>query len=324
MTARADATPGTAVATVEKEQVLRLLDHPRVQNRIAPLLGIGADYGIVKTEVWCAIQQNPEIAECTEVSVVQAIANAVGTGLIIGKGVHLVPFNVKVSKRGEPDKWEKRLQAILDYKGKVELIVRTGAARSIVAKCVYANERFVYEEGLVPNIEHTPITDAAKRGKMVAAYAFARLPGNVDPLIVVMGIADIEAIRAKSKQWSPNKVAECPYWYAEKTVVHRLAKSLPATPRLALALRALQTMDDDAVPLEVVDEGDQPMLYTPRAQAKIEAPREVVTGEVRDQAAIDHHLSQPPAYDGPGFDEEEGFPLDDKRPAVKRGNAQEV
>lgn len=243
--------PGTAVAPVEKNKVLRFLDSPEAKARILPMLGNNGRFDQVKVEVWAAMKQNPEIAECTPESMVLAISQAVGTGLIIGKGVHLVPFNVKVSKRGEADRWEKRLQAILDYKGKIELIVRTGAARSIDAKCVYENDVFEYEEGLVQKLRHVPVTNPSERGQMVGAWAIARIRYNVDKTMFVP-IDEIEAIRAKSKQWAPKKLPsgtvineECPYWYALKTVIHRLAKELPSTPRLALALRQLTALDDD-------------------------------------------------------------------------------
>lgn len=324
---------GTAVAVVEKNKILRFLDSPEAKSRILPQLGNNGRFDQVKVEVWSAIQQNPEIAECTPASMVQAISNAVGTGLIIGKGVHLVPFNTKVSKRGEPDQWEKRLQAILDYKGKVELIVRTGAARSIDAKCVYANEVFEYEEGLEQKLRHVPITDPAKRGKMIGAYAIARLSFGIFKTMFVP-IDEIEAIRAKSKSWAPksygNKTVneECPYWYALKTVVHRIAKELPATPRLALALRQLQAMDEDELlPLEIpaggegetsmeyrlnpaypgralADSGDSPFEPGHRPRGLGVEHRVVTSADRPDPALIANHASQPDPYG-----------LDDARPA---------
>lgn len=262
-------TASTAVAIRDARGLTAMLQGDNAKARIVPMLR-GVEYDRVMGEVYLVASQSPEILECTPASIVGAVARAVSWGLTIGETVHLVPFNVKVSRKGQPDEWEKRLQAIQDYKGKIELIVGAGMAKAVRAEAVYENEVFEYEQGSSPFLKHVPSKKAAERGAIIGAYAIADHGFNRAPTIKYVPIADVNAIRARlSKQW---KEGVCPPWYAMKTAVHQMAKLLPKNPRL---VKVLATLEEDEVETEELPAGGP--------VATIEAPR----SSRQEQAAED-------------------------------------
>lgn len=235
-------TPSTAVVrqpvetgTLARSEAIQVqaLATPTARQLITPVLPAGVTYERVVSEVYFAIQNNPKLAACTPESLVLSVARAASWGLAIGEKVHLVPFSVKVKGPDGRDRWEDRAQAIRDYKGDAELVVRTGAARLVAAKCVYENEPFEYDEGTSPEIRHKPIVDPAKRGKLIAFYAWAKI-STLDKVIFVISVPEVEAVRARySKSWKSTdqktvKLEDIP-WYGMKTAVHRLTKLLATT-----------------------------------------------------------------------------------------------
>jgi phage RecT family recombinase len=257
------AEQSTAVATTDRRGITALLKADDARAKIVPMLR-GVDYDRVVGEVYLVTAENPEILKCTPASIIRAVARAVSWGLEIGQTVHLVPFNVKVSAKGETDRWEKRLTAIRDYKGDIELIIGAGAARSIRTQAVYENEVFEYVEGTEPILRHLPARNAKDRGEMIGAYAIADHGYNRPPHVKYMPIADIDAIRQKfSKQW---KVGPCPPWYACKTAVKQLAKTLPKNVRLAKVLAMFEQEETDVVDVEQPALPGQPVTT-------VEAPR---------------------------------------------------
>lgn len=240
----------TSVQRVEPAQteyalqapIAKFLQSDPAKAAIVPMLPKGVDYETVLVEVYRAWLNNKDIGECTQASIILAVSSAVQSGLQIGKTVHLVPVNVKVSKKGEPDAWEKRLQAWNDYKGDIELVIGAGGARHIEANPVFANDVFEFELGGEPFVKHRP--PMKDRGALIGAYAVAWITPVIKK-IDVMPLAEVEAIRAKSKQWA--NLRECPPWYAVKSVLHRICKTLPKNQRL---LQVLATMERQQIAIE--------------------------------------------------------------------------
>lgn len=241
-----------------------LLDTERARSIIVPLLPHGVKYEEVYAETAHAVANNPELLQCTPMSLIYAIGRAVQTGLVIGEKVHIVPYNVKVSKKGEPDRYEKRAQKITDYKGELELVMHAGCVKAVKTQCVYENEiaqkhggMFEYLEGSSTEILHRRIYDPDERGRLVGAYAAAYTAIGIPPTVVYLHIKEIEQIRAKSKSWSGLSV--CPPWYAKKTAVHALAKLLPMSRRVAMIFRHIEVEETDDIddgfgePLAVVE-----------------------------------------------------------------------
>lgn len=228
---------GTALAKLRDEpSAVALLQD--ASDRIAPLLPKGVDISRVILTTRLAIRKNPKILDCEPESIVTAVAQVQQWGLEIGTTAHLVPFNTNVAPQGQPKQWVSICTPIADYKGLAELVVGSGAVRHCEARCVYANEPFIIEQGLVPKLEHHPVHEAKDRGPMIGAYVIFRLAFR-NVAFEFYPIADIDATRKKySKQWKD--LDETPDWYAMKTAIRRGVKLIPKNPRLASVLRVIE------------------------------------------------------------------------------------
>jgi recombination protein RecT len=238
----------TTVQQITAKDQLAHLTTERAKRLIEPMLAQGVTYERILSEAYFAIQKDPKLLDCTPESLITAVAQCTAWDLEIGIKAHLVPFNVKVKVRGddgrETEQWQTRCQAIRDYKGDADLVVRCGAARYVDAHNVYANEVFEYELGTSPFIKHQPIMDPEKRGRLIGAYAVAKVNAH-DIKIAVLSREEIDEVRIKySKSWKDHWVNDkkVPYtleeirWYGPKTCVHRVVKLLPTNPRLAKVL----------------------------------------------------------------------------------------
>lgn len=229
--------PGTALAKLQDEKgAVALISE--AADRIEPFLPKGTDLMRVALTVRIAIRKTPALLKCSPESILTAVAQVQQWGLEIGTTAHLVPFGEECT-------------AIADYKGLAELIVASGAIRHVEGRCVYANEPFVYEQGLDPKLEHHPIADVATRGKLVAAYVVFHLPFG-RRVFEVMAAGDAEAVRQKySKQW---KSGELPDWYCLKTCLRRAVKLIPKNPKLRDALRVIEQDEEREGEFEVANE----------------------------------------------------------------------
>lgn len=239
------ATPPAVLAPAQKNAVAQLFDDARARQIITPLLPKGVTYDEVYAETAHVIAANPELLECTTMSLIYAIGRAVQTGLEIGRTVFLVPFSTNVAKRGEPARYVKRAQRIIGYQGEIELVLRAGGARAIYANAVFEHEDYKVEQGTEPRILHRPIADPDARGKIVGAYAVAKI-NAYDLRIEAMHIKEIDRIRADcSKVCKPEKVPVCPPWYARKTAIHKLVTQLPMNPRMRIVANWLANEEQD-------------------------------------------------------------------------------
>lgn len=234
--------PATGMAVI-RQQVSAILLSDEAKSAIAPLLSPGISIERVVSTIYQVVADNPELLECTPASLIMAVGKGVKWDLEFGETVHLVPFNVNLAKKDQQPRWEKRAKAIRDYKGDIELVIRSGAARFVDAQCFYENEHFIYHQGTAPYIEHHPIVDTKARGKMIGAYGWARISQR-DPLkISVMAVDEIDKIRQeKSKS---HKAGALPDWYARKTMVHQVTKSIPKNPRLMEVLREFEREEEE-------------------------------------------------------------------------------
>lgn len=227
----------TAVARVEgpaKSYALRspvadILMGDEARAAIMPLLRPGDDYDRIIVEVYHAVSKTPELAKCDPKSIITATARAVSTGLVIGETVDLLPFG-------------NRAEVCIRYTGAIELVQTSGAARYVDAQCVYANEVCEINQGTAASVRHIPLLNEKKRGDLIGAYAVAKVTRD-DFRIVYMTVEDIDTIRlAKSKSWKTGPLSKIP-WYAKKTVIKQLCKTLPKNRDLARVVALLDRED---------------------------------------------------------------------------------
>ncbi|HET8771589.1 MAG TPA: recombinase RecT [Gemmatimonadaceae bacterium] len=245
----------TAVVKSPKGAMAKLLE-PRAEA-LEHLLPKGLDVHRVIAAAQLAAYQNPALLECDPVSIFLSVGRIAQWGLQIGITAHLVPFG-------------KTCTAVKDFKGVIELIIRSRAARTVRVGTRREGDFFDMEEGTEPHIKHraTPNSSSA----MVGFYAIAHHGRDIPPTFRYLSVEQVEAVRRKySKQHKNGPLEE---WYGLKTVVHRLGKYLVQNPELAAMLD-----DDMDAALEVntdrpllPTEGDVPRHPTPLAHADADDP----------------------------------------------------
>jgi recombination protein RecT len=161
-----------------------------------------------------AMLKTPKLMDCTQASVFNALLSLSQLGLEPdGRLAHLIPYgNV--------------CQLIVDYKGLVELAMRSGNVANIHADVVCDNDEFVYDRG---QISKHSINFREKRGNVFAAYATVRFKDGTEKT-EVMSRDEIEAIQKRSKAGSAGPWITDWNEMAKKTVFRRLSKWITLSP----------------------------------------------------------------------------------------------
>mgnify|MGYP000483537483 CR=1 FL=1 len=181
-----------------------------------------------------AVQNNPELLQADQSSVLQSCQKAAQDGLLLdNREAALVTFNTKVG-----DSWVKKAQYMPMMGGILKKARNSGDISSIGAHVVYDNDEFDYfidEDGT--HLKHRPLFDG-DRGGLRLAYATAKLKDGTTQ-IEVMTREEIEQVRRVSKSGSDKKtgapIGIWKQWPAEmwkKTVLRRLCKYLPSSADL--------------------------------------------------------------------------------------------
>jgi recombination protein RecT len=175
-----------------------------------------------------AIHRNPDLLKCSQESFFNCLLSLGTMGLEPdGRRAHLIPFGEECT-------------LVVDYKGIKELVRRNHDVSSMHCDVVGANDEFEIRFGTRGILDHKP--NLEDRGKILCAYSWVKLPdGNEE--FDVMNVAEIEAVRKRSR--SANKGPWVSDWneMAKKTVFRRHAKSLPLSPETR---EALDGRDSDA------------------------------------------------------------------------------
>ena len=162
-----------------------------------------------------ALTRTPKLADCTPASVMKCLLDLSAMGLEPdGRRAHLIPYGNEAT-------------LIIDYKGLVELIRRSGDVISVRAETVCEKDMFQWKDGIVSH----QINWREDRGKIQAVYAEAVMKSGEKQTAVMTG-AEVEAIRAKSKAGKSGPWVD--HWgeMAKKTAVRRLSKMLPLSSEI--------------------------------------------------------------------------------------------
>ncbi|HEY3658937.1 MAG TPA: recombinase RecT [Steroidobacteraceae bacterium] len=166
-----------------------------------------------------AVLDNPDLWDCSTSSVLRSLGAAAASGLPIdGKMSSLI---VRRPKQGKPIAvWDP------SYRGMVYLALESGHVRAVEAFAVHARDVFEAELGTDPKITHRPYL-AGDRGAVIASYAVAELKTG-GKVTEVLGMADLERIRASSPAADKGPWGSWPDRMAMKSALRRLLKRLPA------------------------------------------------------------------------------------------------
>ena len=214
---------------VEPEKVGGLrgwLTDPKMLGRIAEVAAKHIEpEQMVRAALLCA-KDNPRLASCDPISILQSLMAAAQCGLKIGvqscSEAYLVPFKGQCTM-------------IPSYMGLMELAYRSGRVKIVSSREVREGDEFDYAYGTAPYIHHKPLPD--NDGKILYFYAWARLFSD-ELQFEVMTTAEVDKIRnaspgrdIKGGPWKEHYVP-----MGRKCPVRRLCKMLPRSTEMDWAL----------------------------------------------------------------------------------------
>lgn len=229
-------TPTNAVTTREPKTLRDHLKSPAFMASIAESMPRHLKPERFVSVALAAVTRIPKLMEVSQESMFAVFRQLSSLGLEPdGRRAHLIPFYNSKDKRME-------VQLIIDYKGLVELIYRSGEVTKLHADVVCENDIFDYNLG---EIQRHVIDFKHKdgRGEVYAVYALAVMKSGVTKC-EVMSIREIEAIRSRSKSGLSGPWVSDWGEMAKKTVFRRLSKWLPLSPDLR---DAAETDDEEIV-----------------------------------------------------------------------------
>lgn len=221
-----------------------------------------------------AISQTPDLLECTPDSLFLETVNAAALGLEIGKHLgqaYLVPFY---------DHGTKKAQLIIGYRGMIHLARQSEEIATIAAYVVREGDEFEFSLGIEDKVVHVPGNDLTKPITHVWAKAVFK---DKSYHLERMTIAEVNAIRQRSKASTKGPWVTDFAEMAKKTVVRRLCKYLPMTPEAA---EAVERNDR-------VEFGD--FVETTATPVADRVKNAIGEGEKKDAAALPEKSSTTPA-----------------------------
>lgn len=183
-----------------------------------------------------------ELHDVSPASFVQCVLDSAELGIPLnGRLGHAVPYNCKVSRKGEPERWERRSQFMPDWKGLIAVAKRTNQIKDAYADVVCEKDQFeAYRENDKSFLRHVP--GMHSRGAMIGAYCIYKHHSG-DWRYEYMTGEQILHVRSKSKAADNGPWVTDFDQMAIKTVVRRGLKFYSDDPTL---IRALE-YDDQAI-----------------------------------------------------------------------------
>jgi len=239
-----------------------------------------------------AVTKTPKLADCTQESVMSCLLDCSSMGIEPdGRNAHLIPYG-------------KSCTLIVDYKGLVDLAMRSGKISSIHADVVCEND--IFEENL-GQVEKHVIDRKNPRGAPYAAYSRVVMKDGAVSC-QVMGKDDIESIRKRSKAGNagPWKTDTMEMW--KKTVFRRHSKWLPLSPEYRDAI-AISDKYDGIVDINdkvQVSEAKMPSIDVPPVGSAetVKKPKK----KKAEPVAKGEEVNIPQGDDNLPMDDESGVP----------------
>lgn len=211
----------TEVVTNSKPSLAKLIDQMRPE--IAKALPAHLSPERMARIATTCLRQTPALARTTPESFLGALLTASQLGLEPGPigEAYFVPYG-------------NACQFIPGYRGLIKLARNSGQLVDIWTEIVYEHDVFSVKYGLHRDLIHEPLM-AGDRGKPTYVYAAAELKDGGRPF-VVMTVAEVEAIRNRSKASKNGPWVTDWSAMAKKTAIKQLAKWLPLSAEFNTAV----------------------------------------------------------------------------------------
>lgn len=198
-----------------------------------------------------ALFKTPKLAQCHPMTLLGAVMSLGSLGLEPNTPLghaYLIPFENR--RKGIVE-----VQAIIGYKGFIDLARRSGSMKSIHADVVYEGDEFSFEYGSKMHLTHRPI---GKRVGRTPIWAYCHVTLTDGEAFEVLPYEQVLEIRNKSQAYKmavgakdrgKSYIHEASPWVAyehemaAKTMIRRIAKSLPLSIEMANAVQ-LDEMSD--------------------------------------------------------------------------------
>ena len=216
-----------------------------MENQFAMAAPKGMEASQLVRDALTALRQNPQLANCSQASVLGGLMTCAQLGLrpgVLGQA-WLIPFRDK--RQGG----QQVAQLVIGYQGLVELAHRSGQIKSLIGRVVYENDVFDVDYGLNDTLVHKP-TMRGSKGAAVAYYTIAKFNTGGHAFFVMSHDDMLEYrdrhAKSKSGPWRTDFDA-----MALKTTVRQLAKWLPKSTELATALSVDEGVRVDLTPAAI-------------------------------------------------------------------------
>lgn len=305
-------TAPNAAAVQSKKSVKSWLESPEFKVQVARVLPRHITPDRFLRVALTAALKTPKLLQCTTESLTQCLLQCSQFGLEPdGRRAHLIPFE-------DRKKQITICTLIIDYKGLVELAIRSGLVSHIHADVIREGDLFEYSVGEIK--QHIPwflrrdSDKPAMPGDDIGVYAFARMKDG-SSAVAIMSNAEVYSIRDNSQGWKAFKAGltkQSPWdssnWVSEqemkkKTALRRLTKVLPLSPEFRDAVEA----DDDEPVVPTIDvtprtifgtaTTTQTTQLTPPSTPEVEPQSEPQSEQEPESAAT--QTEQPQADDAP-------------------------
>lgn len=219
------------------------------------------------------LRKTPKLGTCNQGSFLSALMTCAELGIEPnGRHAHLIPYG-------------NECQLIIDYKGLVELAMRSGKISRIHADVVCAGDSISIKNGIISH-EINPLKD---RGEMVGAYAMCAFTDGTEKH-EYMSRAEVDGIRKRSKAGQSGPWVSDYNEMAKKTVFRRMSKWLPLSPEI------MDSIERDADRIETVQGTASAPVYMEAPQ--FDAPEMKQAEPVLDESNADLNGDPRPNRDG--------------------------
>lgn len=225
----------------------------RMEKQYQLAMPRGAEATQLIRDALTALRTTKNLDKCEADSVLGALMTCAQLGLRPGVLGHawLLPF-WDSKNRGH------KAQLVLGYQGLIELAMRSGRISSLIARTVYSNDVFEVDYGLADSLVHRPAMfdsngDAMDRGHPIAYYAIAKFTSG-GHAFMVMTQREMERYRDINATAKTREGRVFGPWVdhfegmAHKTCIRQLAKYMPKSTDLAVALAADEGVRVDLTP----------------------------------------------------------------------------
>ena len=217
----------TQVATTKPQGLKALINSEAMRNQFALALPKHLTADRFTRIAITALTRTPKLQECTPESFMRCLLDLSAMGLEPdGRRAHLIPYG-------------KDCTLVIDYKGIVELVMRSGMVSRIHADKVCEADIFEYDCG---DVKRHAIDFRKPRGDAYAYYALVKFKDGTEKS-EVMSMEEIEAIRNRSQGYkSAIAYKKSHPWLtdfdemAKKTVFRRCSKWLQLSPEIRDAM----------------------------------------------------------------------------------------